>query len=88
VGHLAETTFSVFGRKKVEPQSKKTLDLGAGETLYIEMVPTPGVGFYPSKGPYTPAYLRSILVDAEQAEDVIRSYHYVGPDLPIPEPQE
>lgn len=71
VGHMGKM-------RQVEPQSLKTYELHAGETLYIAMVLHPGIGAYPARGPYTPNHLRSVLVVPDQARSILQSYRFVG----------
>jgi len=74
--------------KTVDDRSRKTFPLAAGETLYIEMIPNPGSGFEPSRGPYEPIYLRAVLVDPEQAREAVRACRHIGSGPPPEETGE
>lgn len=72
-------TTNVQGKRgKPDERSRKDFPLKEGETLYIQMVLTPGAGMEPGAGRYDPMYLRPVLVEPVQAMEDLRGCRYTG----------
>lgn len=87
VAHLVTTT--VQGKRNtVEERSRKTFSLHAGETLFVEMVLTPGAGFEPRMDRYDPMFLRPVLVEPAFALEQVKACRYTGGGLDHEEEME
>ena len=80
VGHLVTTT-AKGTRGELDERSRKLIPLKARETLYVQMVLTPGAGMEPGAGRYEPRYLRAVLVEPVQALKDIERCRYTGSEI-------
>jgi hypothetical protein len=79
VAHLVTTT--VQGKRNTEDErSKKTFHLNPGETLFVQMVLTPGAGIEPRMERYDPMFLRPVLAEPEHALEAVKKCRYTGND--------
>ncbi len=75
-------TTTVQGKQKTEDErSMKTFQLKPGETLFVQMVLTPGAGIEPRMGRYDPMFLRPVLAEPDHALEVVKTLRYTGMDL-------
>ena len=80
IAHRVTTT--VQGKRNMEDdRSRKTFHLKPGETLFLQMVLTPGAGVEPRMGRYDPMFLRPVLAEPEHALEVVKTLRYTGGDL-------
>ncbi len=87
VAHLVTTT--VQGKKNTEEErSKKNFSLKPGETLFVQMVLTPGVGFEPRMDRYDPMFLRPVLAEPEHALEAVKKCRYTGGDPKTEDPEK
>jgi len=82
------TTTAQGKRNMEDDRSRKTFTLKPGETLFVQMVLTPGVGFEPRMERYEPMFLRPVLAEPEHALEVVKSCHYTGNSLDGGHPAE
>jgi hypothetical protein len=86
VAHLVTTT--VQGKRNTEEErSRKTFHLSSGDTLFVQMVLTPGAGIEPRMERYDPIFLRPVLAEPEHALEAVKKCRYTGDD-PKTEAQE
>jgi len=86
VAHRVTTT--VQGKRNEEDdRSRKTFELKPGETLFVQMVLTPGAGIEPRIGRYDPMFLRPVLAEPEHALEEVKTLRYTGKD-PLDEPAQ
>jgi len=79
VAHRVTTT--VQGKRNtMEERSRKIFHLKKGETLFVQMVLTPGVGFEPRMDRYDPMFLRPVLVEPSFALEELKACRYTGGD--------